>query len=110
MNADAETTTPPVYSKMGRPANRKNAQVDLDYAVKSPAAAWSRDPLELLGQDILVSILGHLPPDDLARCGSVARNWRNIAVADELWMPHCMVSSDSMAWPIERHGCQEIRA
>ena len=104
MNADARTMSPPIYSMMGRSAVRQNAQVDLECAVKSPKAGWMRDPLELLGHDILVNILGHLPPDDLARCGSVTRRWRNVTVADELWMPHCMVSSDLMAWPVERHG------
>ena len=78
--------------------------MDLECAVKSQAATQMRDPLELLGQDILLSILSHLPPDDLARCGSVARGWRNTATSEELWMPHCMVSCGSMAWPIERQG------
>ena len=94
MNAEAKTMSLPNDSKMGRSAVRKNGQVDLECTVKSPAAAWMRDPLELLGHDILVNILGHLAPDDLARCGSVTRRWRNVTVADELWMPHCMVSSD----------------
>ena len=94
MNAEAKTMSLPNDSKMGRSAVRKNAQVDLECTVKSPTAAWMRDPLELLGHDILVNILGHLAPDDLARCGSVTRRWRNVTVADELWMPHCMVSSD----------------
>lgn len=65
-------------------------------AAKSQKGAAGHDPLEVLGEHILVSILGSLSADDLARCTQISKLWGRIVVLDELWLPHCMVCSLSL--------------
>jgi hypothetical protein len=62
-----------------------------------PPQSLGAPPLALsdLGDDLLSSILSHLPPEDLLAAALVSREWRKLTSADSIWRPHCEVSGAS---------------
>lgn len=46
-----------------------------------------RDPLVLVGPEVLEKILNCLDAHSVARCGVVSRGWRTVAISDRLWDP-----------------------
>eukprot|EP00271_Cylindrocystis_brebissonii_P014981 TRINITY_DN3678_c0_g1_i2.p2 TRINITY_DN3678_c0_g1~~TRINITY_DN3678_c0_g1_i2.p2 ORF type:complete len:176 (+),score=22.59 TRINITY_DN3678_c0_g1_i2:147-674(+) len=47
------------------------------------------NPLDVFGEDIVLSILGGLDARSLARCTSVSKEWGQLAREDSLWRMHC---------------------
>lgn len=47
----------------------------------------SKDPLEVLGMDMMMRILELSDACSVARCTVVSRGWHEIAVSDHLWGP-----------------------
>jgi len=60
-------------------------------AMKAQKGTPKDDPFAVLGENILVMILGSLAADDCARCALVSKTWRSVAASDEIWHRHCMV-------------------
>jgi len=48
------------------------------------------DPLEVLGDDIFLSVLRHLSERQLLKCALVSASWRTAATCDSLWKPICL--------------------
>lgn len=48
-----------------------------------------RDPMEVLGEDIMMKIMGSLDARSLARSLLVSRSWFSLASSDSLWSPLC---------------------
>lgn len=53
----------------------------------------SKDPLEMLGMDMMMRILELSDACSVARCTVVSRRWHEIAVSDHLWEPKVLLLS-----------------
>ncbi|XP_065862900.1 uncharacterized protein [Euphorbia lathyris] len=51
--------------------------------------SYGRDPLEVLGWDLMMKIFGNLDPCSVAISLTVSRNWNGIASSDRLWTSMC---------------------
>ena len=69
-------------------------------ALKAQKGTPKDDPYAVLGEDVMVMILGSLAADDCASCALVSKLWRNVAASDEIWHRHCMVRDclDMCTW------------
>ena len=97
-------------STMGRSDLHKKGKPHNICASKAHKGPSKQDPLAVLGENIVVVILGCLPAEDLARCTTVSKEWKHIALSDELWSRHCMVSIGIGASIWTRHVPQYSRA
>ncbi|XP_042438156.1 uncharacterized protein LOC122023842 isoform X3 [Zingiber officinale] len=56
----------------------------------------SKDPLEVLGMDMMMRILELSDACSVARCSVVSRGWHEIAVSDHLWGPKTRITKEDL--------------